>query len=107
MEFLLKALGLALITWVVGWTIVESLATWGASKSRPGTTSGTDTAIGNPAVVCKSFSQDDKGEIRGRVRFEGEDWKAVFAGDPEKPPAEGDRVTVVEVDAGHLEVRVK
>ncbi len=108
MGFLVYALIVGLVTVAVVWTIAEVLATRGDSKpGERAASSGTDTAIGNPAVVTRSFSKDDTGTLRGRVSFEGEDWQAVFAGDPEKPPTKGDTVTILEVDAGHLEVRVE
>ncbi len=108
MEFLVKALFVAFVTWAVGWMVVEVMALFDVDrKPRRGAVSGAETAIGDPAVVTKSFTQDGDRAIRGRVRFEGEDWKAVFTGSPSAPPATGDRVTVVEIDTGNLEVRVK
>ena len=76
-------------------------------NTKPSTSSGVATAIGNPAVVTKSFETGEDGKLRGRVRFDGEDWKAIYIGDAGKPPGKGDEVTVVEIDTGHLEVQVK
>ncbi len=107
MEFLVKALLVGLIAWGVGWTIVEFIAAREGNSGPSGPSSGVETAIGKQAVVTGAFSRGENGETRGRVRFEGEDWKAVFVGHSATPPAKGEQVTVVDVDAGHLEVRVK
>ncbi len=108
MDFLLKALLVALIILAVGWMVVEFLATIDISRDPPSTNaSGVETAIGNPAVVITSFAVDDKGKLRGRVRVEGEDWRAVYVGDQPTPPAKGDSVSVVDVDTGRLEVTVE
>ena len=95
MEFLVKALLVGLIAWGVGWTIVEFIAAREGNSGPSGPSSGVETAIGKQAVVTGAFSRGEN------------DWKAVFVGHSATPPAKGEQVTVVDVDAGHLEVRVK
>ena len=72
-----------------------------------GPSSGVETAVGKAAEVTQAFSTNENGETRGRVRFEGEDWKAVYEGHAEPAPAKGDTVMVTDVDTGNLEARVK
>ncbi len=108
MDYLFYLLLVALITYGIGSFVLESFGSIvERRKSRPGQSSGAETAIGNSAVVTTSFAAADNGEIRGRVRVDGEDWNALFVGDASTPPARDDQVTVVEVDTGSLEVRVK
>ena len=106
MDFLFKALFVAAVTWAVGWLIVEFLAVREETSGPSGPSSGVETAIGKPAVVIKAFAPGVDGKLRGRVRFEGEDWKAVYTGDAASPPAKHDHVTITEIDTARLEAQV-
>ncbi len=108
LEFLLLALVVAAIAYMAGGTILEMFGSLVEHQSSKHPRSpATDNASGRSAVVIRDFAKGDDDEIRGRVRFEGEDWKAVLVAATDTAPAEGDEVTVVEVDTDRLEIRVE
>ena len=69
--------------------------------------SGLESAIGKKAFVSQAFSQTGAGVLIGRVEFDGESWRAEFAGNPASAPNVGQSVRVCDVDTGTLTVTVK
>ncbi|MEM8816864.1 MAG: NfeD family protein [Pseudomonadota bacterium] len=79
-----------------------------SAQNQGGTVSGTGTAVGRDATVIAAFEKATRhGKPEGRIRIEGESWKAVLDGETTSPPAVGDRVTVFDMDAARLVALVR
>ncbi len=108
MSELILALGIAaLVAWGI-YVLIENYEIFSAVRNAPSQpSSGVETAAGKPAKVISTFSGSPPTAVTGRVRFEGEDWNAIFAGDSSNYPQAGDDVTIVEIDAAKLKVIVE
>lgn len=107
-EFLVLALVVAAITFVFGNIVLDILGTSIEDRNpKSAKKSGVEAAPGQFAIVIREFTDDDGARLLGRVRFEGEDWRAAFVGDTDSPPSKGGQVTVVEIDTDRLEIRVQ
>ncbi|MBT8078776.1 MAG: hypothetical protein KJO31_09355 [Gammaproteobacteria bacterium] len=94
------------VAWGI-YVLMESREIFSASRSaRQKPVSGVGASIGTSARVIDKFSTGPDERITGRVRFEGEEWNAVFVGSSDATPGIGDSVTITDVDASRLEVRV-
>ena len=78
------------------WATMHAYRRW-APPEKSRTTSSVDTIVGKTGVAADAVTPDG-----GRVRIEGEAWRAVSAG----PIAPGSRVEVVGLE-GNLTLRVK
>ena len=76
-------------------------------KAPKGPVSGAESALGRPAIVIGDFSSDLQNTVTGRVRFDGEDWNAIYVGDAARLPRSGDTVSIHQIDASRLKVIVK
>ena len=108
MSELIWALGIAALVALGIYVLLENYEIFSAFRDAPNhPSSGVETAVGKPATALSTFSGSASKAATGRVRFEGEDWYAVFAGDPLNCPKVGDQVTIVEIDAAKLKVVVE
>ena len=108
MAELFTAIAIALfVVWgiYISFEVFETYAAQRDSPRKP--VSGVESAVGGSATALSDFSTQEAAEPVGRVRFEGEDWNAIFVGNPSELPRTGDRVTIVEVDATNLRVKVQ
>ncbi|MEO1247383.1 MAG: NfeD family protein [Pseudomonadota bacterium] len=88
--------------WFLEWREIFSV------KNRGGIVSGAETAVGSDAKVIAAFAKTTgHRKPEGRIRIEGESWRAVLDGDAANLPAVGDRVTVLDMDAARLVARVQ
>ena len=90
------------------YTLVECVELWNIARNSPSKpVSGTESALGSNAVVSKEFAKLDTGAFVGRVRFDGEDWRAEYTGNLPEPPVVGQTVVISEIDSAALAVRVE
>jgi len=87
---------------------LEFFATESALRQIGKPVSGVESAKGRQVTVISVFEQGSDGaNPEGRIRMDGESWKAILDAGAQTVPELGDRVTVLEIDAAKLVVRVK
>lgn len=93
----------------IGFGIRIALETWELITSsrdlRSEPVAGPESAVGRSAVVISDFTQASSGQLLGRVRFDGEDWRAEYVGST-SPPYVGQEVEISDIDAAKLTVKV-
>jgi len=105
---LFTAIIIAFLVVGVIYTLVEFFEVFAAHRDSPKKpVAGAESAIGKSAVVVRDFSSLQEPRPIGRVRFEGENWNAVFVGNRSESPRAGDRVSIVDIDAANLKVKVQ
>ena len=88
--------------------VIEFREILNADRDRPSKpVSGIESALGSSAVVSKEFATTSAGRLVGRVRFDGEDWRAEYIGSPSIAPKVGQVVNISEIDAAKLIVKVE
>ena len=94
----------ALIYSVLEWTVIVDFIR--DSPRRP--VSGIESMLGSKALLIQPFKKSDGGTVlSGRVRIDGEDWKAEWSGECDALPDDGSVLTVVKVEPESLRVCVK
>lgn len=103
-EIALLVLLAALLAWVL-YAAAEWYEILSAHRNAPrAPVSGPESVAGKQAVVCRNFEHTAAGALCGKVRFEGEEWRAEFAGTD--APTVGQMVVVTGMDAGRLILKV-
>lgn len=70
--------------------------------------SGVESLIGRKVVLTRPFEKSQSGRITpGRVRVDGEDWKAQWLSESEELPAPGSELTIVRVEPESLRLWVR
>lgn len=70
--------------------------------------SGAEAMLGRKVVLTRPFEKSESGKVMpGRVRVDGEDWKAEWTSRPVELPHPGAELTIVRVEADSLRLWVK
>lgn len=90
------------------YVVIEFREIWNANRDGPmRPLSGIESAKGTSAIVSKAFTASGTGVFVGRVKIDGEDWRAEYVGESSASPDVGQPVKIREIDSGRLTVKVE
>mgnify|MGYP000312503037 CR=1 FL=1 len=90
------------------YTAIEFRELWNAARDSPAKpVSGLESALGTSAIVSEGFTKSGTGALVGRVKFDGEDWRAEYVGNLPMAPDVGQSVQIREINSGTLTVKVE